>query len=87
MTVPQPTQPNKTSQTLSWYQIPVLWLSAGIFILTLLACGHLIILSLEKAPVLPSENHRANIFLPNSTINEADINPDKNRSSIEMVNE
>jgi len=64
MTVPKTQRHPETRNNLPWYQVPVLWVCAGIFLLTMLACAHLIILSLEKAPVLPSENHRGNNFFP-----------------------
>lgn len=46
-----------------WYQVPVLWLCIGILIITLIACTHLIMLSLEHAAIQPSENANTKLYL------------------------
>ena len=38
---------SKATKATAWYQVPVLWLCLLIFLLTLLACAHLIMVSLE----------------------------------------
>lgn len=72
-------------EPLRWYQVPVLWVCAGIFIVTLFACAHLIVLSLEKAAVLPSENHRANAVLRDTELNAADTKSDDQPPNAETV--
>lgn len=54
MSTTKTTQDNKQDKPVRWYQVPVLWLCIAIFILTLAACAHLIMVSLEA-----DESHSA----------------------------
>lgn len=56
MSTTKATQDNKQDNPVRWYQVPVLWLCIAIFLLTLAACAHLIMLSLEA-----NKNHSASV--------------------------
>lgn len=57
----------KHNQTIRWYQVPIIWLCIGIMVITLIACAHLIVLSLEHAALQPSESPSTKLFIPKPT--------------------
>lgn len=51
--------PSNTEDLTRWYQVPLLWMSIGLFLLILAGCGHLILVSLEIDKAHPANTKPA----------------------------
>ncbi|MDF1779700.1 MAG: hypothetical protein P1U67_00240 [Alcanivoracaceae bacterium] len=55
-------QANNTDDLTRWYQVPLLWMCIGLFLLILAGCVHLIVVSLEIDNAYPANTK------PNGTL-------------------